>query len=76
MNWSSDNGGRNNAGKVSCKNECGKSMRGPWKTLQTRQGSPAVHDFESLELSGSSFYKQGKYKTVPNLKVHKIRSYV
>lgn len=74
MNLCSDNVGRNNARKASGKIGYEESTRGPWKTLQTRQGLPAIHAFESLEFSGSCFQKQGKYKTAPYLKAHEIYS--
>ena len=45
MNWSNDNSGRNNASKISWKIGCQKYTRGPWKTLQTRQGFPPMHTF-------------------------------
>ena len=54
---------------------CEESTRGPWKTLPTRQGLPAMHAFESLEFPGSSFLKQGKHKTSQHLKVHEIHNY-
>lgn len=75
MNWKNDNSGRNNATKT-WKIGCEEQTRGPWKTLQTRQGFPQMHAFESLEFSGSSFQKQGKYKTSPHLKAYVICSTV
>ena len=75
MNWSSDNHGRNNARKASWMIGCEESTRGPWKTLPTRQGLPAMHAFESLEFPGSSFLKQGKYKISHHLKAHEIHNY-
>lgn len=52
-----------------------ESTQGQRTVMRTRQHLPAMHDFNCLELCGSVFQKQGEYKTAPNWKVHRIRSY-